>query len=73
LWKHSIHGSGKMPHSTSPIGTDIHDPASELPRMPLLGTSVNKGKKRKGQSGRLQNTRNADATQEKEQKVRAAS
>jgi hypothetical protein len=31
-----------MPHSTSPIGTDIQDGGYELPRIPLLGTSVNK-------------------------------
>jgi hypothetical protein len=51
----------------------MQHPVYRLWRIPLLGTSVNKGKKRKGRSGRLQNTRNADATQEKEQKVRAAS
>jgi hypothetical protein len=31
-----------MPHSTSPIGTDIQYRESELRRIPLLGTSVNK-------------------------------
>jgi hypothetical protein len=54
-------------------GAIMQHPVYRLRRIPLLGTSVNKGKKRKGRSGRLQNTRNADATQKKEQKVRAAS
>jgi hypothetical protein len=31
-----------------PGARSIRDPACELPRTPLLGTSVNKGKKRKG-------------------------
>src|SRR5215213_9351070 len=31
-----------MPHSTSPIGTDIQDPASELRRIPLPRTPVNR-------------------------------
>ena len=31
-----------MPHSTSQIGTDIQDPESELPRIPLPRTWVNK-------------------------------
>jgi hypothetical protein len=35
-----------MPHSTSPIGTDIQDGGYELPRIPLPRTSVNKGKKK---------------------------
>jgi hypothetical protein len=30
----------------------MHDPASELRRIPLLGTSVNKGKKRKDRARR---------------------
>jgi hypothetical protein len=35
-----------VPHRTSPIGTDMQDPASELRRIPLLRTSVNKGIKK---------------------------
>src|SRR5215213_1321268 len=31
----------EMPHITRPIGTHIHDPASELPRIPLPRTPVN--------------------------------
>ena len=34
-----------MPHSTSPIGTDIQDGGYGLPRIPIPRTSVNKGKK----------------------------
>jgi hypothetical protein len=31
-----------MPHSTSPIGTDIQDGGYELPRISILRTPVNK-------------------------------
>ena len=37
-----------MQLSTGPIREDIHDPESELRRIPLLGKGVNKGE-REGQ------------------------
>src|ERR671910_2845707 len=43
LWKHPMHWGGVKPQSPTPIRTSIQDPESELPRIPLLGTSVNKG------------------------------
>src|SRR5215213_9336489 len=45
-----------MPHSTSPIGTDIQDPASELRRIPLPRTRVNKSL---GYSSRSENSSKA--------------
>src|SRR5215208_4555834 len=35
-----------MPHRTSPIGTDIQDGGYGLPRIPLLGTLVNRGQEK---------------------------
>src|SRR5215203_7307098 len=37
-----------MAHRTSPIGTDIQDSESGLPRIPLLRGWVNKGRRRAG-------------------------
>jgi hypothetical protein len=37
-----------MPHSTSPIGTDIQDGGYGLPRIPIPRTPMNKGKKGQG-------------------------
>jgi hypothetical protein len=45
LWKHPIHGSGKMPQSTSPIGTDNQDGGYEYRRIHILGSRVNKGRR----------------------------
>src|SRR5215208_8450437 len=39
-----------MPHRTSPIGTDIQDGGYGLPRIPLLGSRVNKAIRRTGAS-----------------------
>jgi hypothetical protein len=50
----------------------MQDPVYGLPRILLLGTSVNRGKK-KVRDGRLRNTRNPDASKEKGHKVGAAS
>jgi hypothetical protein len=50
----------------------MQDLGYELPRTPLLGTSVNRGNK-KVRDGRLRNTRNPDASKEKGHKVGAAS
>src|SRR5215213_8156721 len=42
-----------MAHSTSPIGTDMQDPATELRRISLPRTPVNKGKKVHGRRRHL--------------------
>jgi hypothetical protein len=43
LWKHPIHRDGAILHSSTPIGKDIQDRESGLPRNPIPRTWVNKG------------------------------
>jgi hypothetical protein len=38
----SIAEGGAKRHSHGPLGTDIHDPESELPRTPIPRTRVNR-------------------------------
>jgi hypothetical protein len=42
----SMHETGGKPHFPTLIDLDILDPESGLPRIPLPGTSVNKGRKK---------------------------
>jgi hypothetical protein len=43
LWKHPMHWGGVKPHSPTPIRKSIQDPESELPRILIPRTQVNRG------------------------------